>query len=289
MIPESFEYFRAHSVQEAVSLLNQHGDNAKILAGGHSLIPLMKLRLATPKVLIDIGKIPGLAGVKRQGNELVIGALTTYYMLETSPDIKSGCQVIADASSIIGDMQVRNKGTIGGSLSHADPASDMPAVVLALGATLKAVSSGGERTINIDNFFVDLLATTLKSNEVLTEIRVPVLSKGTGAAYSKYPHPASRYAVVGVAAMVAVDGSGTCTSARIGVTGASAYAYRATKTEQGLTGKSLDQATIQAAAEHAADNVDMLSDLTASEEYRAHLVSVMARRAITEAARRARS
>ena len=226
MYPATFEYHRPATVEEAVGLLAKHRDDAKLLAGGHSLIPLMKLRLTQPKHVVDIGRIGGLAGVREEGGALVIGALTTHYAVESSAVCKAKCPMLAAAAAMIGDPQVRNVGTIGGSLAHADPAADWPAVVLALGAELQATGPKGERTIKADDFFTNLLTTALGSDEILTAIRVPLPAAGTGMAYMKHPHPASRFAVVGVAAVVTMSG-GVCQRASVAVTGVGAKATRA--------------------------------------------------------------
>jgi carbon-monoxide dehydrogenase medium subunit len=287
MYPASFEYHRVASVEEAVGLLARHKDDAKLLAGGHSLIPMMKLRLAQPKHLIDIGRVAGLSGIREEGGHFVIGALTTHHAVESSAAIQRKCPMLSEAAAMIGDPQVRNYGTIGGSLAHADPAADWPAVVLALGAELRAVGPKGTRTIKAEDFFKDLFTTALGPAEVLTEVRIPTGGHG-GAAYVKHPHPASRFAVVGVAAAVALDGSGKCTSAHVGVTGVGSKAVRAKGVEAALAGKALDAATIGAAAQKAADGIDINADLQGSVEYKAHLTRVYTRRALERAVNRAK-
>jgi carbon-monoxide dehydrogenase medium subunit len=287
MYPASFEYHRVASVEEAVGLLARHKDDAKLLAGGHSLIPMMKLRLAQPKHLIDIGRVTGLSGIREEGGHLVIGALTTHYAVESSAAVRQRCAMLAEAAAMIGDPQVRNYGTVGGSLAHADPAADWPAVMLALGAELRAVGPKGARTVKVEDFFKDLFTTALGPDEVLTEIRVPT-GGHSGAAYMKHPHPASRFAVVGVAAAVLLDGAGRCTSAHVGITGAGSKAVRAKGVEAALSGKALDAATIGAAAQKAADGIDINADLQGSVEYKAHLTRVYTRRALERAVERAR-
>ncbi len=286
MYPATFEYHRPGSVEEAVGLLAKHRDDAKLLAGGHSLIPLMKLRLAQPKHVVDIGRIGGLSGIREEGGTIVIGALTTHYTVESSAALKSKCPLLVQAAAMIGDPQVRNVGTIGGSLAHADPAADWPAVVLALGAELRAAGPKGTRTIKADDFFKDLLTTALGPDEILTEIRVPVPPAGSGGAYAKHPHPASRFAVVGVAAVVTVSG-GTCQRASVGVTGVGPKATRAKGVESALSGKALDAASIGAAAEKAAEGISFTADLQGSVEYKQHLTRVYAKRALEAAAARA--
>jgi aerobic carbon-monoxide dehydrogenase medium subunit len=278
MYPGKFDYYAASSLQEALQLLGQHQD-AKLLAGGHSLLPLMKLRLANPPVLIDIGRVPELRGIQQQGNTISIGALTTHHEIESSPILQERCPILSEAAALIGDLQVRNRGTIGGSLSHADPAADLPAVMLALGAEIVATGPKGQRTIPADDFFKGLMTTALNSDEVLTEIRVPVLQQGWAGAYAKHPHPASRYAVVGVAVTGQLD-AGKVKYLHVGITGASDHAYRAKNVESALIGKELNAANIAAASKHAADGMMMMSDLTASEQYRAHLAEVYTQRAL---------
>lgn len=287
MYPASFEYHRAATVEEAVGLLTRYKDDAKLLAGGHSLIPMMKLRLAQPKHLVDIGRIAGLSDIREEGGQLVIGALTTHYAVESSALVRQRCAVLAEAAAMIGDPQVRNHGTIGGSLAHADPAADWPAVMLALGAELRAVGPRGARTIRAKEFFKDLFTTALRPDEVLTEVRIPA-GAHSGAAYVKHPHPASRFAVVGVAAAVTLDGAGKCTASHVGVTGVGSHAVRAKGVEAMLAGKVLDAGTVQAAAQRAADGIEINADLQGSVEYKAHLARVYARRALEKAVQRAK-
>jgi carbon-monoxide dehydrogenase medium subunit len=287
MYPASFEYHRAATVEEAVGLLTRYKDDAKLLAGGHSLVPMMKLRLAQPKHLIDIGRVHGLAGIREEGGHFVIGALTTHFAVESSAAVRQKCPMLSEAAALIGDPQVRNYGTIGGSVAHADPAADWPAVLLALGGELRAVGPKGARTIKVDDFFKDLFTTALGPDEVLTEIRIPAGGHG-GAAYMKHPHPASRFAVAGVAAAIALDGSGKCTGARVGITGVGSHAVRAKGVEAALTGKALDATTIAAASQKAAEGIDINADLQGSVEYKAHLTRVYTRRALERAVERAK-
>jgi len=288
MYPASFDYHTPGSVQEAISLLGKLRDDAKLLAGGHSLIPMMKLRLAQPKHLIDLRKVPGLAGIREDGGSIAIGAMTTHWQVESSKLLQARTPVVSDAAGMIGDPQVRNLGTIGGSLAHADPAADMPAVMIALGAEFVVEGARGRRTVKVDDFFKGLMMTAVGPDEILAEIRVPVPPAGSGAAYLKFPHPASRFAVVGVCAALTVDGKGICTKAGVGVTGAGTKAVRAKGVEAGLAGKALDQAAIEAAAAKAAEGVDVQADLQGSAEYKAHLLRVHARRAIEAALGRAK-
>ena len=286
MYPAAFEYHTPGSVQEALGLLGKL-DDAKILAGGHSLVPMMKLRLAQPKHLIDLRKVPGLSGIKEEGSTIVIGAMTTHWEVESSKLLQAKCPVLSDTAKIIGDPAVRNKGTIGGSLAHADPAADMPATVIALGAEFVCQGPKNKRTVKVDEWFQGLMATALGEDELLVEIRVPALTPGIGSAYMKFAHPASRFAIVGAAAVITVDKQGTCTKAGVGITGAGTKAVRAKGVEAGLVGKRLDAATIEAAAQKAADGVDVQADLQGSVEYKSHLCRVFARRAIEAAAKKA--
>ena len=288
MIPSEFQYFSPASVDEAVQLLQQHGDDAKILAGGHSLLPAMKLRLSQPGVIIDISKIDSLKGISVNGG-VTIGAGTTYHALATSDEVRSACGVLVECVSQIGDIQVRNRGTIGGSLAHADPAADLPALALALGATLTAKGPSGERTINAEDMFVEMLTTALEPTEIITEVKFPALGKGEGAAYEKLRHPASRYAIVGVAAYVKVGGDGNIAEARVAVTGAGPKATRQADAEAALVGSSGDEAAVAAAADKSGDDMDYLGDIHASEEYRRAIVKVYTRRAVTKALERARA
>jgi carbon-monoxide dehydrogenase medium subunit len=287
MIPAAFEYFAPASVKEAIGLLQQHGDDAKVLAGGHSLLPIMKFRLAQPKVVVDIGRIPGLDGITVSGNTITIGALATHDAVEHSAVLKEKCPLLAETASVIGDMQVRNRGTIGGALAHADPAADYPGAILALDAEIVATGPKGARTIPARDFFVEMLTTALQPTEIITEVRVPVLAKGTGSAYVKHAHPASGYAVVGAAVVVTASG-GKAQKIAIGLNGVSGKAYRASAVEKALTGQAIDEKTVAAAAVHAADGVDVQSDLYASSEFRAHLASVYTKRAVLLAASRMR-
>lgn len=284
MYPAQFDYHSPDSVQEAISLLGRLKDDAKLLAGGHSLIPMMKLRLAQPKHLIDLRKVPGLSGIKEDGGAIAIGALTTHYAVESSSLLKQKCPLLSETAGTIGDPQVRNMGTIGGSLAHADPAADYPAAVIALGAEFVAEGPKGKRTIKVDDFFKRLLTTALQPDEILVEIRIPSWPAGTGMAYMKFPHPASRFAVVGVAAVVAADGK----KVGVGITGAGTKAVRAGGVEAALAGKTLDAATIKAAAEKAPDGVDVQADLQGSVEYKTHLLKVYCRRALEAALSRAK-
>ena len=287
MIAQPFEYHVPKTLAEASRLLAQFGADGKLLAGGHSLIPLMKLRLAAPKHLIDIGRIAELGYVREDGSKIQIGALTTHYQIESSSLLKEKCPLLPETAGEIGDPQVRNKGTIGGSLAHSDPAADWPAAILALDAEIKAASVRGERWIPAKEFFVDLLATALKPDEILTAVRVPALPARAGDAYLKLPHPASGFAVVGVAARVALDEARAIQQVGVGVTGIGPKAYRATGVENALRGKHANAKRLEDAAAHAADGVEASTDLYASAEYRVHLAQVYTRRALSKALERA--
>ncbi len=283
MYPEQFEYHRPSSVQEAVGLLSGNPD-AKILAGGHSLLPAMKLRLAAPAALVDIARLDELKGISASANGATIGGGTTYRELMDSSELAGPYPVVAQACDKIGDPAVRSRGTIGGALAHVDPAADLTAVLLALDATVTAVGSGGERTIGIDDLFVGLLTTSLEPDEIITSVSLPASTANTRQAYEKHSHPASGYAVVGVAVSLEVDGNAV-KSARIAVTGAPEYAMRATSAEAALAGQELNADTIAAAAAKATEGLGELNgDVYASAEYRAHLVKVLTKRALTKAA-----
>jgi aerobic carbon-monoxide dehydrogenase medium subunit len=286
MYPVPFEYHRAGSVDEAVALLGRFGESARLLAGGHSLLPLMKLRLAEPRHLVDIRRIPGLSGVREEAGALIIGAATPHQVLERSSVIRQRLPMVSEAAAQIGDAQVRNMGTIGGSLAHADPAADLPAVMLALDAELVAVGPKGRRAIPVDRFFAKLFTTTLSAGELLTEIRVPLPPPGSGGAYAKLPHPASRYAVVGVAALVSVSG-GKITGARVAITGVAAKAVRASATEAALVGQGADAAVVAAAAERAAEGLAVRADPRMDPSYWRALTVTYTRRALAAALERA--
>lgn len=288
MIPAQFDYLAPATIDEAVRLLAQHPDDAKLLAGGHSLIPAMKLRLAMPQLLIDIGRIKDLAYIREDGGQIRIGATTTHYQLESSDRLREICPLLPECAAQIGDVQVRNKGTIGGSLAHSDPAGDWPAAIVALRADLVAVSSNGERVIKADDFFVDMLTTALQPGEILREIRINTPSGKFGQAYLKVAQPASGFAVVGVAVNLTRDAGGSCQSIGVAITGVASKVYRAESVEQGLSGKSLDAQTVSEASSHATDAVSVNGDLYASEAYRRHLAKVYTRRAIDAAAERAK-
>lgn len=281
MISSPFDYQAPATLEEAVRLLKATPE-ARVLAGGHSLLPLMKLGLAQPKALIDIGRIAALRGIRHDG-EITVGALTTHQAVADDALCRERLAALAEAAAAVGDLQVRGRGTIGGSLAHADPAADEPAATLAFDATLRAVGPGGERLIGAREFFKGTFETALAPDEILAEVRFPVPPQRTGSAYAKFPHPASRFAIVGVAAVVTVARDGKVERAAIGVTGAAATPYRATAAERALVGSRGDAAAIEAAGKKAAEGVETLSDLVASSEFRRHLITVYAKRAVGRA------
>lgn len=282
MIPEAFEYHRPSTVDEALSLLSEHGDDAKLLAGGHSLLPAMKLRLSSPGHVIDIGRIRELQQISTDGDDVVIGSSATHHDIESSDVVQSNAPVFAKAAASIGDVQVRNMGTIGGSLAHADPAADYPAAVLAADARIRVKGPGGERTIASSDFFLELFMTSLAPDEIVVDVRVPSQGSGTGSAYVKFPHPASRFAVCGCAASVTMSGD-SCSDVRVGFTGIANAAFRDAGVEAAMNGSPGDAAAIEAAVANAADGAELLSDSFAGEDYRRHLAKVFARHALTAA------
>jgi carbon-monoxide dehydrogenase medium subunit len=286
-IPAAFDYHVAKTVDEAIALLQEHGGEAKLLAGGHSLLPTMKLRLAQPEHLIDLGRIDGLSYIREENGYVAIGALTTYSKIERSDLLARRFALLPEGTALIGDQQVRNRGTIGGSVAHADPAADMPGMVLALKAIIVARGPSGQREINADDFFQDLFTTALAENEVVTEIRLPLLPAHSGSAYEKLANRASHYAVAGCAAVVTLNDDNTCASASVVITGASVKPTRATAVENTLAGKVLDEATISAATSHAADGLELIEDIHGSKAYRAQMAGVMAKRALLRAVERA--
>lgn len=286
MFAANFDYYRPASVQEAVQLLSTN-ENAKILAGGHSLLPAMKYRLAQPGALIDLGRIKELSGIRLEGGTLRIGAMTTHAAIASSAEVQANCPLLAEAAAEIGDQMVRNRGTIGGAIVHADPAADYPPNLLALGGSVTTVGPKGSRTIDFANLWTDLFTTALNADEVLTEVTVNTYGKGTGGCYADMTHPASGYIVVGASAVVAVSG-GNVSKASLYIGGATPNPVRATATEAALTGKAPIAENIAAAAERAADGIsNPLSDSYASGDYRTHLAKVLAKRALMGAVERA--
>jgi carbon-monoxide dehydrogenase medium subunit len=284
MYAPEFDYYRAGSVSEAASLLRKY-PGAKVLAGGQSLIPLLKLRLASPAAVIDIGRIRELRGITAKDWTIHIGAMTTHAELASSPQLAETCRALAQAAAGIGDPAVRNRGTIGGNVAHADPASDLPTVLVALDARLNAVGPDGQRTLDAGSFFQGMMATALKEHEILTSIEIPIHSKGQTSAYAKFAHPASRYAVIGVAALITANG-GKCSAARVTIGGMVPKPARASSVERALTGQELSAENIAKAAAQVSEDLgsDVLGDIFASEEYRRSVVSVWVKRALTQAA-----
>ncbi|HEY8763217.1 MAG TPA: xanthine dehydrogenase family protein subunit M [Solirubrobacteraceae bacterium] len=278
MIPAEFDYTRAGSLSEAIQALEQGGEDAKLLAGGHSLIPLMKLRLAAPSLLVDIGRLPGLGGIERENGGWRIGALARHADVAGTAELG----IVARAAGTIADPQVRNRGTIGGSLAHGDPASDLPAVLLALEGSVTVQGSGGQRSLSAQELFLDYMETAIAPGEVLTEVRVPALD-GWGFGYQKFNRRSEDWAMVAVSAVVRASG-GVCEDVRIGLTNMGSVPLRATAAEAALRGKPLDGESIAAAAEQAAEGTDPPADLNASADFKRHLARVLCGRALQEAA-----
>lgn len=284
MIPGSFDYLVAHSVTEAVALLDQHGDDAKILAGGQSLIPMLRFRLANPAVLIDINRLDGLEYLQETDGVLHIGAMTREAQLDSSSLIRDRYPILYDASTMVADPVVRNWATVGGNIAHADPANDHPAVMLALGASVVAVGTSGERVIPIDQFFTDTsFETALRPNEILTEIRVPAPTERSGGAYFKLERKVGDYAIVGIAAYVTLDEQGNVTYAGIGLTNVGPTPIKARDAEQSLLGKPLDDASIHQAADLAAAAAQPTSDTRGPAEYKRAMVRTLTVRALKKA------
>lgn len=284
MIPESFQYFAPSTVQEAFSLGRRYGADAKFLSGGHSLLPLMKMRLAVPKYVIDLAGVSELARISQEGERLKIGALVTHHRVETDDSIRRHCSVLAQTAAEIGDLQVRNRGTFGGSIAHCDPAADYPAALLVLDAEMEIEGAAGRRIVPVANFFVDLFTSALQEGELLVAVHVPVLKTGSGAAYKKLRQQASGFAIAGVAAVVVKDESGKCVRIAVAVTGVAPKAFRAAQVEAALQGKHLNERNIANACRQVASGVDALSDIHASAEYRKAMADVFAKRAISDAA-----
>jgi carbon-monoxide dehydrogenase medium subunit len=283
MIPASFEYAAPKTLEEALRLVERHGDEAKILAGGHSLLPLIKLRLAQPRYIIDIGRLKGMSYIREENGIISIGALTTHADVESSSLLRAKCPLLCETAAAIGDTQVRNRGTFGGALAHADPAGDYPAAVLALDAEIIAASTAGTRAIPIDEFFVDMLTTSLRPGEILSQIRVAPLAPHTGTSYEKMHQPASGFAIVGVAARLLVGKDSKIEAVGVGVTGLGPKAFRARGVEKALLGRKASEKVFAEAAAFAAQGIDPLSDLHASADYRREMAIVYARRALANA------
>ncbi len=286
MIPGEFDYHSPQTLAEAISLLVEHGDEAKILAGGQSLIPAMRFRLALPGTLIDINRIDGLSYLREENGHLLIGAMTRESALEESDIVQSKYHLLADAAAVIADPLVRNLATVGGNIAHSDPANDHPAVMLAYGATVMAAGPNGTRRIAIDDFFTDLFENSLEENEILTEIRIPTPAAGTGGAYLKLERKVGDYAISAAAVQLTMSG-GTCTAARIGLTNVSPVPMRAKNAEQALVGQALTDDVIEAAGQAAAAECDPSQDLRGSVAYKRDLTRVMVKRTIRKAMERA--
>jgi aerobic carbon-monoxide dehydrogenase medium subunit len=287
MIPPAFEYLRPKSVPEAVALLQEHGENAKILSGGQSLIPMMKLRLARPSHLIDINRISGLSYIREEGGFLKIGGLTREAELESSPLVRARFPLLLDTAKVIADPQVRNLATVGGNLAHGDPANDHPATMIALGAQVVATGAKGERVIAIDDFFVSLFTTALEHDEILTEIRIPLSAPRSGGAYFKLERKVGDFATAAVAVQLTLDEKGAVQKVGIGLTNAGPTPLRARKAEEALRGKKLEEAAIGRAAQLASDEAQPSSDLRGPAEYKRGLVKELTKRALARARERA--
>ncbi len=287
MFPSEFEYLRAENLEQALNWL-QENDGAMVLAGGHSLIPILKMRLAEPSVLIDIRRISELAGISDEGDRIRIGALTTHSQIAASSLLRENCAVLAEAAARIADPQVRNMGTIGGNLAHADPGSDLPAVALALEAEIELSSNGRNRAVSSREFFIDLMTTEIQPGEILTSIRFDRFESPTGSCYLKLEHPASGYAVCGVAAIVRLDAAGNCSRLRLALNGVTAVPFAADAVSRALEGSSLRDDDIEEALSNHLEIADPMGDAFASGEYRLHLARVYARQALRQARDRAR-
>lgn len=286
MIAQSFQYESPATLAEAISMLHKYGEDAKVLSGGHSLIPMMKLRFANPEWLIDINGIPGLAHIKEEGGIVKIGALTREAEIEHSDLLKKHFPIFADVTKLIADPQVRNRGTIGGNLAHGDAANDHPAVMLALNATVIATGANGERSIPIDEFFYGFYTTALQHGEILTEIQIPVPPARTGSAYHKLERKVGDYATAGVAVQLTLDDNGICTAAGIGLTNVNVTPLRASRSETALIGKALTDETIAEAARCASEDCSPSSDLRGSDEYKRAMVAVLVKRMVHKAVER---
>jgi aerobic carbon-monoxide dehydrogenase medium subunit len=284
MIPGAFEYYAPRSLSDAVKFLAEHKDDVKILSGGQSLLPLMKMRLSKPGFIVDIGRLPGLDMITEDGDSLIIGALITHAQIESSELLKKKCPLLPQTATTIADVQVRNCGTIGGSVAHADPAGDWPATIVTLDAEIKIVGPNGERWVKCNDFFLGLLMSVLEPDEIVTAIKVPITGNDK-TAYLKAAPRSSGFAVVGVAVRLALDGNKTCNEIAVGITGVTDKAYRAEWVEQMLKGKKLEASLIQQAAAESTRNVEVIEDINGSSEYRKHLTEVYVVRAIESALR----
>jgi carbon-monoxide dehydrogenase medium subunit len=283
MIPAPFEYVAPKTLEEALRLMERHGDEAKILAGGHSLLPLVKLRLAQPRYIIDIGRLRGMSYIRQENGHIVIGALTTHAEIERSSLLRSKCPLLPETAAVIGDVQVRNLGTLGGSLAHADPAADYPAAVLALDVEIVAASTSGARTIPVTEFFLSMLTTALRPGEILSQVRIAPLAPQTGTAYEKLHQHASGFAIVGAAARVTLGKGGKIEDVAVGITGLGPKAFRAAAVEKVLRGKKASDELLAEASRYVSQGIEPLSDLHASAEYRREMAAVYTRRALDRA------
>lgn len=289
MIAQSFQYESPGTLAEAIALLNQHGDDAKVLSGGHSLIPMMKLRFATPGYLIDINNIPGLSDIREENGVVRIGALVREAQLEHSDLLAKHFPIFKDVTKLIADPQVRNMGTLGGNLAHGDAANDHPAVMIALGASVVITGADGEREVPIDEFFFGFYMTAIQQGEILTEIRLPVPAAGSGNAYHKLERKVGDYATAGVAVQLTIGADGIVTAAGIGLTNVNPVPLRASRSEEALIGKPLSDETIALASQYASEDCSPSSDLRGSEEYKRHVTGVLVKRMIKKAAERAQA
>ena len=287
MIPRQFEYHAPQSVPEAIALLQKYGDTAKLLAGGHSLLPMMKIRFAEPEHLVDLGKVPDLRGIREKGKELRIGAMTTENDLIWSTVVQKKCPLLVEAARLIGDPQVRYKGTLGGDISHGDPGNDHPAIMLALGASFMLAGSNGERVVAADDFFLGLYSTALEPDEVLTEIRIPVPDKGTGWCYAKLKRKTGDFATAAAAVLLKMKGD-TVKEVSIALTNAGATALKAREAEESLRGKKFDDAAIAEAARLAMSICDPAEDQRGDVEYKTAMTGEMTQRALRTARERAK-
>jgi carbon-monoxide dehydrogenase medium subunit len=287
MYPAPFEYHAPSSLQEAVALLGTYQDDAKVIAGSQSLVAMMKLRLVQPKHVVDLRKVPGLVGISEADGALVIGALTSHRAIETSELLQTRFPMMAEAAGAIGDAQVRNMGTIGGSLAHADPAADWPAVTCALDASVRIAGPRGERNVPVEQFIAGPLTTVLEPNEIVVQVRIPLPPARSGSAYEKLPHPASRFAIVGSAVALTLDGRGAVQRARVALTGLAPKVTRAARVEKALEGTAPNPASLKTAAERAADGLELRADAIGSADYKAHLAAVYTERAVRRAVARA--
>ena len=288
MIPRSFEYYSPRTLDEAIALLQKHGPDAKLLSGGQSLIPMMKLRLVSPEYIVDINRIPDLDYISEDGGQLKIGALAREHEIESSDVVKKRLPILSDTAKVIADPLVRSQATICGNLAHGDPANDHPATMLALGASVVATGPKGKREIAIEDFFPALFTTALEPEEILTEIRIPFPPPRSGGAYLKLERKVGDFATAGVAVQLTLDDSGTCTRAGIGLTNVGLTPIKAKQTEAFLAGKKLDDATIQKAAEIAASESQPMDDIRGSADYKRDLVRVLTERALATAVSRAK-